>query len=128
MQHALHDSAGMTRPPLLAEIGDVPGVADQPVGPDAHQIPRARSQAHAMDGPAHHSAGLAIALTAATVIAPPPRRPSTPQPGPGARCPRACFASAPPTTPTRHPLFTSERGPAAPPTLPPTWTGPTAHS
>src|SRR3546814_6570179 len=94
MQHALHDSAGMTRPPLLAEIGDVPGVADQPVGPDAHQIPRARSQAHAMDGPAHHSAGLAIALTAATVMALPPRRPSTRQQGTGWRSQSACFDSA----------------------------------
>ena len=63
---------------------------------ELHRL-RARAKAHAIDGAAH-SARLASALIAATVIALPPSRPSTPQQGTGGmgrRARRAGWWAAP---------------------------------
>src|SRR5690606_28803980 len=94
----------------LAEVGDVGRGAHKPVGLDAHQIGIAGAEADA-DDPSHsYSFRLASALTAATVMAEPPRRPLTMTEGAGRSCISASLDSAAPTNPTGQPMIAAGRG------------------
>ncbi len=70
------------------------------VGAHAHQIGIAGAEAAADDASHRYSLRLASALTAATVIAEPPRRPSTVSAGTGGSAISAALDSAAPTKPT----------------------------
>src|SRR6185312_10460021 len=80
------------------------------IGAHAHQIGIAGSEPAADDPPHGHSLLLASALTAATVIAEPPRRPTTVSAGAGGDAISAALASAAPTKPTGQPMITAGRG------------------
>src|SRR5258705_2561371 len=84
--------------------------ADLAVGRDGHQIGIAGPEPTADDAPHDYSLGLASAFTAATVIADPPRRPSTVSAGAGGLAINAALASAAPTKPTGQPMITAGRG------------------
>src|SRR5258705_12010800 len=88
----------------------MPRGADLAVGPHAHRIGIAGPEPTADDAPHDYSLRLASAFTAATVIADPPRRPSTGSAGAGGLAINAALASAAPTKPTGQPMITAGRG------------------
>ena len=88
----------------------MPRGADFAVGPHAHQIGIAGPKPAADDAPHDYSLLLASAFTAATVIAEPPRRPSTVSAGAGGLAINAALASAAPTKPTGQPMIAAGRG------------------
>mmetsp|Transcript_29006 Transcript_29006/g.55658 ORF Transcript_29006/g.55658 Transcript_29006/m.55658 type:complete len:266 (-) Transcript_29006:599-1396(-) len=82
-QQVIGQRARLTGPTGFAEKGDMLCAPNQPVRADAEQVRVARAKADAVDGSSAHSLRLAMALTAATVIALPPSRPWTMQQGTG---------------------------------------------
>src|SRR5258706_9069826 len=88
----------------------MPRGADLAVGPHAHQIGIAGPEPTADDAPHDYSLRLASAFAAATVIADPPRRPSTVSAGAGGLTINAALASAAPTKPTGQPMIAAGRG------------------
>src|SRR5258705_1488769 len=88
----------------------MPRGADLAVGPHAHRIGIAGPEPTADDAPHDYPIRLASGFTAATVIADPPRRPSTVSAGAGGLAINAALASAAPTKPTGQPLIAAGRG------------------
>src|SRR5689334_24341973 len=103
--------AGDAPPVACAVEGDHVGGADQPGRLDRHQLGITRPESDTPESAGHHSSSLAIALTAAAVIALPPRRPRTTRysrPSPFAAS--ASFDSAAPMKPTGMPRIAAGRG------------------
>src|SRR5712671_2641976 len=109
-QKPIDDAPRLAWPAFLAEVGDMPRGADLAGGPHTHQIRIAGPKSTADDAPHDYSLRLASAFTAATVIADPPRRPSTVSAGAGGLAINAALASAAPTKPTGQPMITAGRG------------------
>src|SRR6266702_5949571 len=109
-EHAFDDAACLARPALLAEISDVLCAAHRPVRAHAHQVRITGAETAADDASHRYSLRLASALTAATVIAEPPRRPSTVSAGTGGSAISAALDSAAPTKPTGQPMIAAGRG------------------
>src|SRR5262249_21272254 len=112
-EQSLHDAARLAQLPLLAEVSDVLRGPHNTVGAHAHQVGIARAEATADDASHRYSLRLASALTAATVIAEPPRRPSTVSAGTGDAAINAALDSAAPTKPTGQPMIAAGRGQSA---------------
>src|SRR5262249_4682702 len=90
--------------------GNVPCRPHLAIGAHAHQVGITRPKAAADDTPHHYSLRLASAFTAATVIAEPPRRPSTVNAGAGGFAIKDALDSAAPTKPTGQPMIAAGRG------------------
>src|SRR5579863_3529348 len=109
-QYPIDDAPRLTRPAFLAEIGDMPRGTNFAVGPHTDQIGIAGPEPTTDDAPHDYSLRIASAFTAATVIADPPRRPSTVRAGAGGLAIKAALASAAPTKPTGQPMIAAGRG------------------
>src|SRR5690554_2101953 len=109
-QHALEDGSCPSRPPRLAKVGDMACLPHQPIRPNCHELRVADAETDTVDRARAHSARLAMALTAATVMALPPRRPLTITQGAGCTSHSASLDSAAPTKPTGQPMMAAGDG------------------
>src|SRR5206468_13136487 len=91
-------------------ISDMPCAPYRAIGTHAHHVGVAGAETAADDASHRYSLRLANAFTAATVIAEPPRRPSTVSAGTGGSAIRAALDSAAPTKPTGQPITAAGRG------------------